>query len=155
MSAQGGNDKLKYFTSLSYNNSQGILISNGIEKISARLNIDNKVSSLIDLGFSLSLNRTRIDQVSADNAFSSPLQLVALSPITPVRDKSGILYSTPTTTYYNPLLDVEDASRDIIEYRSIANGYLNFNLLEGLKWRNELGFDLYNLKENAQVWETY
>jgi TonB-dependent SusC/RagA subfamily outer membrane receptor len=37
MSAQGGNDKLKYFTSLSYNNSEGILVSNGIEKISGRL----------------------------------------------------------------------------------------------------------------------
>jgi len=150
MSAQGGNDKLKYFTSLSYNNSQGILVSNGIEKISARLNIDNKVSNLIDLGFSLSLNRTKIDQVSADNAFSTPMQLVALSPITPPRDKSGILYNTPTTTYYNPLLDVEYATRDIIEYRSIANGYLTFNLFDGLKWRNELGLDLYNLKENAR-----
>ena len=150
MSAQGGTDKLKYFTSFSYNNSQGILVSNGIEKISARLNVDNKVSKLIDLGFSLSLNRTKIDQVSADNAFSSPLQLVALSPITPSRDLSGLLYNTPTTTYYNPLLDVEYANRNIIEYRSIANGYLTFNLMDGLKWRNELGFDLYNLKENAR-----
>ncbi len=44
MSAQGGNEKLKYFTSLSYNNMEGILVSNGIEKISARLNIDNKVN---------------------------------------------------------------------------------------------------------------
>jgi TonB-linked SusC/RagA family outer membrane protein len=150
MSAQGGNDKLKYFTSLSFNDSQGILVSNGIEKISARLNVDNKVSKLIDLGFALSLNRTKIDQVSADNAFSSPMQLVALSPVTPPRDLDGILYNTPTATYYNPLLDVEYASRDITEYRSIANGYLNFNLMEGLKWRSELGFDLYNLKENAR-----
>jgi TonB-dependent starch-binding outer membrane protein SusC len=150
MSAQGGNDKLKYFTSLSYNNMEGILKSNGIEKISARLNIDNKVNKYVDLGFSLSLNRTKIDQVSADNAFSSPMQLVALSPVTPPRDKDGILYNTPTTTYYNPLLDVEYASRDILEYRSIANGYLSVNLMSGLKWRNELGFDLYNLKENAR-----
>ena len=150
MSAQGGNDKLKYFTSLSYNNSEGILVSNGIEKIAARLNIDNKVNKYLDLGFSLSLNRTKIDQVSADNAFSSPLQLVALAPITPPRDLNGILYSTPTTTYYNPLIDVVDASRDILEYRTIANGYLTFNILDGLKWRNEFGFDLYNLKENAR-----
>ena len=150
MSAQGGTDKLKYFTSLSYNNSQGILVSNGIEKISARLNIDNKVNKYIDLGFSLSLNRTKIDQVSADNAFSTPMQLVALSPITPPRDLNGLLYSTPTTTYYNPLMDVEYATRDILEYRSIANGYLTFILLDGLKWRNEFGFDLYNLKENAR-----
>ena len=150
MSAQGGNDKLKYFTSLSYNNSEGILVSNGIEKISARLNIDNKVNDFIDLGFSLSLNRNKIDQVSADNAFSTPMQLVALAPITPVRDQNGLLYNTPTTTYYNPLLDVAYASRDILEYRTIANGYLSFNLMEGLKWRNEFGFDLYNLKENAR-----
>ena len=150
MSAQGGNDKLKYFTSLAYNNSEGILVSNGIEKISARLNIDNKVNKFIDLGFALSLNRTKIDQVSADNAFSTPMQLVALSPVTPPRDLDGNLYNTPTTTYYNPLLDVEYATRDILEYRSIANGYLTFTLMDGLKWRNEFGFDLYNLKENGR-----
>ncbi len=152
-SAQGGNDKLKYFTSLSYNNSEGILVSNAIEKISARLNIDNKVNKFIDLGFALSLNRTDIDQVSDDNSFSTPMQLVALSPVTPVRDLDGNLYDIPTTTYYNGLIDVENATRDIIEYRSVANGYLSFNLLSGLKWRNELGFDLYNLKENARYGE--
>jgi TonB-dependent starch-binding outer membrane protein SusC len=150
LSAQGGNDKLKYFTSLSYNNSEGILVSNGIEKIGARLNIDSKANKFTDLGISLSLNRTKIDQVSADNAFSTPMQLVALAPITPVRDQNGQLYNTPTTTYYNGLLDVEYATRDIMEYRTVANGYIAFNLLDGLKWRNEAGFDLYNLKENGR-----
>jgi TonB-linked SusC/RagA family outer membrane protein len=150
LSAQGGNDKLKYYASASYNNTEGILVSNGIEKISARLNVDNKVNKYIDLGFALSLNRTNIDQVSADNAFSTPMQLVALAPITPVRDLAGNLYNTPTTTYYNGLLDVEFASRNIIEYRSLFNAYLSINLAEGLKWRSEFGFDLYNLKENAR-----
>jgi TonB-linked SusC/RagA family outer membrane protein len=149
-SAQGGNDRLKYFTSLSYNNNKGILVSNGIEKISARLNIDNQVNKFIDLGLTLSLNRTKIDQVSADNAFSSPMQLVALAPVTPERDLNGALSALPTTTYYNGLIDVEFASRNILEYRTITNGYLVFNLLKGLKWRNEFGFDLYNLKENGR-----
>ena len=89
MSAQGGTDKLKYFTSLSYNKMDGILVSNGIEKISARLNVDNKVNKYLDLGFALSLNRNNINQVAADNAFSSPMQLVALSPVTPPRDLDG------------------------------------------------------------------
>ncbi len=61
-----------------------------LKKCRPRLNIDNKVSKVVDLGFALSLNRTNIDQVSADNAFSTPMQLVALSPITPVRDEEGI-----------------------------------------------------------------
>jgi TonB-linked SusC/RagA family outer membrane protein len=149
-SAQGGNDKLKFFTSLSYNKSEGILVSNGIEKISARLNIDNKVNKFTDLGFTLSLNRTNIDQVSADNAFSTPMQLVALSPITPEYDLNGNLSALPVTTYYNGLIDVQYATRNILEYRTVANGYLVFSLLKGLKWRNEVGFDLYNLKENGR-----
>lgn len=47
--------------------------------------------------------------MSDDNAFNTPMQLVALSPITPIRDLAGELYNTPTTTYYNGLLDVEYA----------------------------------------------
>jgi len=152
-SAQGGNDKLKFFASGSYSNQEGILVSNGIQKISGRLNIDNKVNNYMDLGMALSLTKTIIDQVSADNAFSTPMQLVALSPITPVRDLDGKLYNVPVTTYYNGLLDVEEASRDISNFRTLVNTYLNFKLHKSLKWRNEFGFDLYSTKENARYGE--
>ncbi len=150
LSASGGSEKLKYFASLSYNKQQSIIVGNGLDRFSGRLNVDNKVNKFMDLGFTLSLARTDIQQVSADNAFSTPMQLVALSPITPVRDLNGELYGTPTTTYYNPLIDVEDAQREILETRTVTNGYLNFLLYKGLKWRNEFGYDLYNLKENSR-----
>jgi len=152
-SAQGGNDKLKFFASGSYSNQEGILVSNGIQKISGRLNVDNKVNKFMDLGMSLSLTKTIIDQVSADNAFSTPMQLVAMSPITPVRDLDGNLYDVPVTTYYNGLIDVEDATRDISNFRTLMNSYLNFKLSKSLTWRNELGFDLYSTKENARYGE--
>ena len=153
LSAQGGNDKLKFFASGSYSNQEGILVSNGIQKLSGRLNIDNKVNNFIDMGLSLSLTKTIIDQVSADNAFSTPMQLVALSPITPVRDLDGKLYNVPTTTYYNGLIDVEEANRDISNFRTLVNSYLSFKLMKGLNWRNEFGFDLYSTKENARYGE--
>lgn len=152
-SAQGGNDKLKFFASGSYSNQEGILVSNGIQKVSGRLNLDNKVNNFIDMGLSLSLTKTIIDQVSADNAFSTPMQLVALSPITPVRDLEGKLYNVPTTTYYNGLMDVEEAKRDISNFRTLVNSYLSFKLMKGLNWRNEFGFDLYSTKENARYGE--
>ncbi|TFG42583.1 MAG: SusC/RagA family TonB-linked outer membrane protein, partial [Bacteroidia bacterium] len=153
LSAQGGNDKLKFFASGSYSNHEGILVSNGIQKISGRLNIDNKVNNFLDLGLALSLTKTIIDQVSADNAFSTPMQLVAMAPITPVRDLDGILYDRPVTTYYNGLIDVEEATRDISNFRTLVNSYLNFKLAKPLTWRNEFGFDLYGTKENARYGE--
>jgi hypothetical protein len=94
-----------------------------------------------------------IDQVAGDNAFSTPLQLVALAPITPPRDENGVLYDRPTTTYYNGLIDVEDAQRSISNFRILTNTYLNLHLYKGLTWRNELGFDLYTTKENARYGE--
>jgi TonB-linked SusC/RagA family outer membrane protein len=150
LSASGGTDKLKYYASGSYNKQQSIIVGNGMDRFSGRLNVDNKVNKFIDLGFTLSLTQTKIQQVSADNAFSTPMQLVALSPITPVRDLNGDLYGTPTTTYYNGLIDVEEAQRDIMETRTVTNGYLKFLLYKGLSWRNEFGYDLYNLKENSR-----
>jgi len=149
-SASGGNEKLKYFERVSYNRQQCIIVSNGQERFSGRLNVDNKVNKYLDLGLTMSLSRTTINQVAADNAFSTPMQLVALSPITPVRDLNGELYNTPTTTYYNPLVDVEQTTRTIFQTRSVSNAYLNFTLMPGLKWRNEAGYDLYNLKENSR-----
>ena len=104
----------------------------------------------MDLGLALSLTKTIIDQVSADNAFSTPMQLVAMAPITPVRDLNGKLYDTPTTTYYNGLIDVEEANRDISNFRTLVNSYMNFKLMKNLSWRNEFGFDLYSTKENAR-----
>ncbi len=149
-SASGGTEKLKYFASAAYNKQESIIVSNGLDRFSGRLNIDNKVNNFIDLGFTLSLARTNIRQVSADNAFSTPMQLVAMAPITPIRDLQGQLYGTPTTTYYNPLIDVEDTRRNILETRTVTNAYVKFTLMKGLAWRNELGYDLYNLKENSR-----
>lgn len=149
-SARGGNENLKFFASWSYTSNEGILVSNGWERISGRFNFDNKVNRFIDLGVSLSLARTNIDQIAADNSYSSPMQLVALAPITPVRDLDGRLYNTPTTTYYNSLIDVEEATRDISNVRTLANSYLNIRILKNLIWKNEIGVDLFNLKENCR-----
>jgi len=153
LSASGGTPKLKYFASGSYSKQEGIVVANNFERISGRLNVDNEVNNWVDIGFSLSLSRTDIDQINADNAFANPIQLVALAPITPLRDLNGILYNTPTTTYYNGLRHVEYSDRNLFEVRSVANGYLNFKLLKGMNWRNELGYDLYNLKENNRYGE--
>jgi TonB-linked SusC/RagA family outer membrane protein len=149
ISARGGTDKLQYFTSAAYNNQDGIIVGNNFKRYTGRLNLKSQLNDWIDLGMNMNLSRNYIDQVTGDNAFNTPIQLSALSPITPIRDRNGRLYDTPTTTYYNGLIDVEDSKREITETRTLANIDLGFKLAEGLKWNNELGFDLTNLKENG------
>jgi len=153
LSAQGGTPTLKYYASGSYSKQEGIVVGNGFERFSGRLNVDNQVNDWMDMGLTLSLSRTDVDQINADNAFANPIQLVALVPISPLRDKDGILSNVPVTTYYNGLRHVEYADRNMNEVRSTTNAYMDFKLFSGLNWRNELGYDVYTIKENNRYGE--
>ncbi len=152
-SARGGSDKLRYFTSLGFTEQEGIVISNGFKRMSGRLNLENNAREWVDLGVNMTMSVTDLKQINADNAFANPIQAVALAPITPVRDTNGILYDRPTTTYYNPLRHSEYAHRKINEYRNITNAYANIKFNKMLTWQNEIGYDLYTLKENHKLGE--
>ncbi len=149
LSARGGTDKTKFFTSVSWSNQEGILVGNGFERLSGRLNLDQEVNDKLNFGFNMSLSRTFTSQVSGDNAFSTPMQMVALAPITPPRDEDGVLYDRPVTTYYNGLIDLEDAQRDVTSFRTLANAYVRYELVKNLYLNGDIGIDIYNLKDNA------
>lgn len=153
-SAYGGTDRFKYYSGIAYNNNEGILVGNGIEKLSGRLNIDNKITKRIDIGLSVSLNRNLINQLPYDNDYAFPLQVVALAPVTPVRNiDNGELYNVPVTTYYNPLIDLENALKKVTGYRTMAVAYIYLSINSFLKWKNEAGIDLYTIKEKARYGE--
>ncbi len=148
-SARGGTDKTKFFASASWSDQEGILIGNGFERLSGRLNLDQQVSDKFNFGFNMNLSRTFTDQVSDDNAFSTPMQLVALAPITPIRDENGVLYDRPVTTYYNGLIDLEDAQRDVTSFRTLANAYGRYEIVKGLFLNGDIGVDILNVKDNS------
>jgi len=54
--------------------------------MSGRLNLDHRATDKLMLGMNFSLARTENNRLSNDNAFSTPMQIVALPPITPVID---------------------------------------------------------------------
>jgi TonB-linked SusC/RagA family outer membrane protein len=144
LSASGGNDKTKYYVSGSYNSQDGILFGNNFDRISGRINLDQELSDRFKIGVNLSLARTNTRRVADDNEFYTPMQIVALAPITPVRDLNGVLYNTPTTTYYNPLLELEGSEYRSFSYRNIGSTFAQFNFLKNLYVRSEFGLDIQN-----------
>ncbi len=149
LNAQGGNDKTKFFISGSVNNQDGILIGNKFQRMGLRFNLDNQVNNWLKTGVNINLTKTERNRVPDDNAFTTPMQLVALAPITPVRNNlTGALYDRPTTTYYNGLIDFEDAIFKITGYRNQGNIYTESRIAKGLTLRNELGLDMVSQNED-------
>jgi TonB-linked SusC/RagA family outer membrane protein len=142
LSASGGNDKTKYYMSGDYAKQDGILIKNNFERLSTRLNLDHQVSKKFKIGMNMSIARTVTGRTSSDNDFGTPMQIVALAPITPIRDENGQLYDRPTTTYYNPLLNAENGHYSSTTFRNIGGLYGQWDIIEGLSFRSEASYDV-------------
>lgn len=148
LSAQGGNDKTKFYISGFVNDQDGILVGNKFKRMGGRINLDNEVNSWLKLGVNLALTKITRDRVPDDNEFSTPMQIVALAPITPTRDSLGLLFNTPVTTYYNPLLDYEQAKWRLDAFRNQGKAFADVRLAKGLAFHTEFGLDVTSQSED-------
>lgn len=147
-SANGGNESTRFYFSTSYDKQDGIMIRNKFERISGRLNLDHKVSDRFSIGANFSFSRTETTTLPEDNQFNNPIQLVALAPITPIRDENGMLYDRPTTTYYNNLIDSENANWLTSTYRNINTIFGEYAFSDKLRFRSEFGVDIINQNDD-------
>jgi TonB-linked SusC/RagA family outer membrane protein len=156
----GGTDKTKFYISGTYNNQKGFLIGNAINQYSLRTNISNQANKWLEVGANLSVSRTKNYRLSNDNQFSTPEQIVALSPITPVIDpRTGLtsgaldpatgLPNTNFPVYYNPLINAQNAYFNTLDYRNLGNVYAQIKLLPSLSFRSEVGVDILNSSEDS------
>jgi TonB-linked SusC/RagA family outer membrane protein len=154
----GGNDKTTFYIAGQYLDQKGIIVHNALKRYSGRVNLDNKVNNWLNVGMNMNFVHTFNQRVSNDDQFSTPLQMVALAPITHVIDpRTGLtsgaldpatgLPNTNYPTYYNPLLNVEDAHYNTTINRTLGNVYGNLNLAKGLIFRTEFGMDQLNQNE--------
>ena len=157
VSVSGGTDKLAYYTSFGYSDQEGILAGNGFQRLSTRLNLDAQASEHFTYGMRLAFSRSDNERVSNDNQFSTPLQLIALAPITPVRNTTGEEYQgfapgqlldRPIATYYNGLVELANSDKQSISYRTLGNVFGQYTVAPGLSFRAEAGVDVANIKQN-------
>ncbi|QHT65526.1 TonB-dependent receptor [Rhodocytophaga rosea] len=147
LSASGGTDKTRFYISGSYSDQDGILIRNNFKRMSGRINLDHRATDKLMLGANFSLSRTVNTRLSNDNAFSTPMQVVALPPITPVIDPRTGQLSGNYTLYYNPLLNRDYSSNMTYVLRNISNVYASYDFLPGLTFRSEFGVDVLTQNE--------
>lgn len=148
LSARGGNEKTQFYTNLSWANQESVLIKNDFERISGRFTLDHKASDFVSFGLSLNPVRSKTARVANDNAFATPLQMIALSPLDPAYIP-GTDELNANTAYENGLIPAKYNSFNTMVYRNIGNVFAQFNLMKGLSFRTEFGGDQTNQKEKG------
>lgn len=148
LSVRGGNEKTRFFASGFYNDQEAIVIVNRFRRYGGRLNLDHSVTDKLTVGINMSMARSQLDRISNDNAFSTPGQLMAQVPISPLFDPATGDYNA-NTLYSNGLLDAKYNSDKQVTYRNIGNIFVNLSILPTLSFRSEFGADMLNMAQET------
>lgn len=170
LSVSGGNDNTKYLVSGNYFKQEGILKNNGMERYSARVNLDQKLSKYIKMGVNLNVSRNEYDNVSlgdgqAENA-GILVSAVQFNPTLPIRDEEGNFSMNQDASFLpNPvsLLDITDKTT---KERLLGNVFFEARPIQDLLLKANFGIDrnyekrrqylptttLYGMKENGSAY---
>lgn len=145
-SMSGADKKTSYFFSGAYNNTEGIIRDNELERINARVNVSHQFSDKFKAGMNMSFSRTEIDRIANDNAFSTPLQAIAQSPLSVARLEDGS--PNPNTLYGNFLLDAENAFFNTNIRRTVGKVFGEYKFTPSLSINSDFSYDLFSQTED-------
>ncbi len=161
VSAQGGNDKTKFFISGGYFDQKGIILSSDFKRYSSKINVSNQVNNWLNMGINTTLSYTTQNTPAGSSGGANPVRfadlvanvypLYALDATgTPTRDLQGNLiysYKNPIANDFNP---VGISTKDIYKTqtaRAIVNPYVEVSFLKDFKAKSNFGVDYLNNRE--------
>ncbi|MBN1949831.1 MAG: TonB-dependent receptor [Bacteroidales bacterium] len=149
LNISGGNENSAYYAGLSYSDQEGLLIKNNLKRASGRINLDHKVNRFFDVSAKVNYAQTTLDRVADDNAFATPMQLIAQAPITPAYLEDG--EPNPDAIYFNSLLAERYNKSQVITSRTMGSFQANLNIIpEVLKLTSLVGVDNFHQREEER-----
>lgn len=150
ISATGGNDRLRFFTSLGYYKQVGFIPSSNFGRITGKINIENKVSDRITFSIGEIVSNTDQSGTSSGGYYSNPIWGVKnLNPTAPVYISEDKYYRYPgfNTKIPNYVQNNEIQYRTSSNFRSLTNASLTIKLTDWLSFRSVNGLDFMYLVE--------
>ena len=147
ISAQGGNENLRYYISGGYFQNTGIVIGTGMKRYSGRISLDGK-SGRIGYGLSVNGALSDINNTMTESQYTNPIVAVYdIRPFEQVRNEDG---TYNTNVNYNPVAinDKEKGDkRNQKQITLVVNPYFTYNIIDGLTWKTNAGLSLIDLDE--------
>ena len=149
LSVTGGDQSTQFAVSGGYTDRSGILIDTRLQRISARINIDHQVNSELNVGVRMSGNRQWREGAVNDNFFGSAFRnAIFVRHWVPYKNENGEWAQIPPRSgaYYglvaNPVANLKTEIRRRNVTRFLGNAFAEYDIVEGLKFRSQVGTDL-------------
>ncbi len=151
-SISGGTDRFTYYTSLSYLDQEGITLNSGLNRLSARVNLEYKATDKLKFGSNTLFSRVNQDVYSEGTSYTSPFYSSrnAVSPSDPVYNEDGTWNrELIRIADRNPLLSMTyDTNREYIT-RHFNTFYGEYEFIPNLKFKSTISYD-YNISKGKE-----
>ncbi len=154
LTARGGDERTRFYTSLSHNNTDGHVMNYNFKRSAFRVNLDHDASD--KLRFELQLNANVADHTTTllGSMFASPIHGAAgIPPVEPIYDEEGNFFGAPRNVFGAQPAHIINSNK--YDYRfsrnvkTIVNLTGSYNLTNHFSYRASVGFD-YNHNDEEQ-----
>lgn len=148
ISAQGGNDKTKFYVGGNYFDQKGTILGSAFQRYNFRLNLDNTISEKFKISSSLSVSNSIQNRIENDNNIYGVLSTaVLLASDIPVYNADGTYGKDPTSSTENPLLSAKEIFNKVNNGRILANVSADYQISKAFNFKVNLGADYVSLSE--------
>ncbi|MEP7237890.1 MAG: TonB-dependent receptor, partial [Ferruginibacter sp.] len=166
LSMSGGTEKTTIYFSLNYSDQKGIVLSNYNKAYRARMNIEHEANKFIKIGNNIAVSRQQDgDQNNGSNSLggsiASTLRLLPnVSPYNSTGWEGYNITYAPTggtnsmsggpnassvdDNFFNVLYTMKRNKFYSDKYRVIENAFVEITPVKGLKFRSQVGIDMFN-----------
>ena len=135
VSARGGSDNVRFYSSISFSQQQGVVKGNALQRASIRLNLDHDIGEKAKISYSLSPTLTKKEY------FQNLADVNEILPNIPVYNDDG---SYNTDIEYHPLAILDQNDYDGKGNRIIGNVKFDYDMLQWMDVETTFGFDSYD-----------
>lgn len=141
LSIYGGDDKLNYYLSGNWTNTDGIVKESGYDRKSFNAKVNVKLLNNLSLGANLSY--THVDtEVVPEGSWSTIKSAINFNPLTPIYDTSG------GYTWGTPVEQVRRAAYSTYDDNMIGQLNLNWQIIKGLTFTSRASYAYYSTDIN-------
>lgn len=146
LSITGGEQRTRYFISGRYFNQEGIVLGSAYEKYNGTLNIDHDVNNDLSFEARITTNYSINDRVVGDQTINGVLpNAISKPPVYAVKDENGNYLEEGF--WDNPVAIGNEVTNQARTFRNISNIAASYKITSDLVFKNQWGFDFYNLNE--------
>ncbi|MEQ9438694.1 MAG: TonB-dependent receptor [Cyclobacteriaceae bacterium] len=154
LSVSGGNDKNTFYSSINYFDQQGIVISSGLERLTARLNARFRPNDKFTYGVNLTNSYTNNDNVPFGTGFNASAGIInsalELDPTLPKFNDDGTPYQADVVDMDNPLMIARVGSEEQTT-RILGTAFGEYAIIPDLLFKINLGFDRVGSRKDTYI----